>query len=402
MKFLVWSAAALLLLLASCTQGTSGIFASVEREKRVTSTGGLSSDATVTHMAQFSVMVGSVATSTYFIAGGGALFHRTYTETDWHSQTINFNGHVYNHFMGVGLVDDGTTPTLYAIANYDSTSSNKLFRSTDGTTWNVVPLLSTQAAGTLVAVHEDNGFASKRLLLNVSQANPGDDPTYQYVYVISTGGAVDLTTATAVSLGSTPYTFPVTGATYDSNQSLYYFVNAFVLFESNGSTATAVTGGIVNSNTDFQDVMVLNPALDGTNNAIISSQRGALYWGVLSGISWTDGASHTNLIDSSSDRIRFGQMIYESLAGNQRVWIGTLNGVTAAGAGFASLTNTWGYSVQPPSGTDTDNYNSTVLPTSQILMFYKDTANPPNNYFAGTASEGLWKWSPTDQTWSQE
>ena len=57
-----------LILAASCTSGTEGIFASLEREQKIVSAGGLNTKATVTHMAELN--------GRYYAAGGGSLFQR--------------------------------------------------------------------------------------------------------------------------------------------------------------------------------------------------------------------------------------------------------------------------------------------------------------------------------------
>jgi hypothetical protein len=400
MKFRIWSAAALILLLASCSQGSAGIFATVQREQKVHSTGGLSSVATVTHMTQLN--------GVYYIAGGGTLFYRKYTDTSWTSLTTSYGGHTYNHFMGVGLVGSSTTGTLYAVANYNATDSNMLFSSTNGTSWSAVTALpSSVIAETLVPImHQNTGNTSTELLLNVAPAGSGDDPTYQTIYIITTSGI-----SSAISLGSNAFTYPITGAAYDDSQAQYYFVNNVELFNVSGtypsfSLALVTLSTSLSSNNALRDILMVPTSIFTSNssayNVIVSSSKGSLYFGNLSGTTWTDVGNDSNVRDDSTtnDLVAFDRLLYEDESGNQYIWIGTLNGVSAQGAGYGTLSTTSGISVQPPAGTDTNNYDSTVLPTSQVMMLYKDNVNSPYNFFLGTGSQGLWKWS--SQEWSQE
>ncbi len=400
MKLVYWSAAAALLVLASCTQGSQGIFASIEREQKIKSAGGLSKVATVTHMAELN--------GRYYIAGGAALFQRSSTEAKWHPTEDLPAG--YRQVMSVGRAGDVTTGVLYAVANQGSTATNALL-SYNGTSWSVAALPDTSdRAFSLVPIHSPDGFTSDRLLLTVT---PNSANSFQKAYIIDSGGFQ----ATAVDFGFA-YGFPATGAAFDGTSG-YYIANYDRVFYFNGATTAEVTGadlqpagGATADASGFFDVILLPVADFGTwggNPAVVSSTKSTLYWGSLNAGVWTQKAKLSGVKDEGNSAVLFGPMIYQDQNATKYVWIGTLNATvqtvsTNQGAGFASLTPAANaqfaeFDLQPPKGTDKDNYNSSLLPLSQVWSMTR-TSNA--TYYAGTAAQGLWNWKSTTLEWSQE
>lgn len=423
MNLRTWSAIGAILLLASCSQGTGGIFASIEREQKVKSTGGLSQVATVTSMAEMN--------SRYYIAGGAALFQRSTAETDWHSSRISCQGITYSQVMSVGVVTIPGPPTttylLYAVANRGDTGSNQLFSSTDGSTWSIVSLPTGINAYGLLPIKEatkeaSGGISSDELLLttyvNTGSATDGD--AYEQVFIVGSSGisvAISLPNITFSSGGSSvtsnAYSFPITGAATDGSG--YYFVNNDGVFYSTGSTMSQignVSGNPLNGN-GFADILLLptgtlsSLADAGNTQAVISNNKGALYWGYVSNTgAWTAVGSQTGVNDLAGQTVTFGPMIYNP--SQSLVWIGTLNGITNPGAGIASLSASLGFNLQPPAGTDSNNYSSS-LQLSNGLIIDLEIAQVPLLYvagdgsiFAGTAAEGLWRWTAVDKQWNQQ
>jgi len=392
MNLRIWPAAAVLLVLASCSQGTEGIFASIEREQKIKSAGGMSKVATVTHMAELN--------GRYYSAGGGALFQRASNEVKWHASFVSSLKN-YKHVVSVGRVGPAspTGGTLYAIANLDNTDTNDLFSSTDGSNWFPVTVPGGNRAFSLVPIHNPDGFTSDQLVLTVT---PTTAATYQTVYILDSTGfkyTVDLGFA---------YGFPVTGAAYEGSGVNYYLVNNDRVFYYNGTVAP-VTGSDLGIDHGFSDVILLPTAGFpnwGANPAVVSSTKATLYWGSLNGGTWTQTSSVTGREDDNGSRVIFGSMLYQDQNAEKFLWITTLNtssGSTSTnqGAGIASLSNATAadFQIQPPSGTDKDNFNSSFLSAAQVWSLTR-TSN--GYYYAGTAAQGLWNWNPSTISWSQE
>lgn len=420
MNVRIWSAAApiLLLLSMSCSQGTQGILASIEREKKVHSAGGLNWAATVTHMAELS--------GNYYIAGGGALFQRAILDASG-NQVVNWNSTTvasgYTNFMAVGRAGDATNGTLYAVGNRGATDSNALFSSTDGVTWTKVTLSGTEQATDLIPIRQSDGVSADKLLL-VTKADSSDSPgKYQHVYIIDyTGtGTTEVThigteiglEGTGTATGTTyTYGYPVTSAAIDGTD--YYFVNNNGVFYYNGSgnLATIVTGADMGS-TGYYGVILLPTSVFttlGSAPAVITKSSSALLWGSLSGGTWTELGKATGKEDASGSDVFFGNALLETATSPNYLWIGTLNSRSTAyaGAGIASVSPSLDYALQPPAGMDTDSYESTIqesngqvvgLETAQIdLLFHASDGS----IFAGTAAQGLWRWNPSTTSWSQQ
>jgi hypothetical protein len=408
------AAFAAVLLLASCTQGTQGIFASIEREQKVKSNGGLSKVATVSHMAE---LPGATppTTSTYFIAGGGALFHRTHAETKWHSSSITYNGKLYSRFVAVGTVASSPDPTLYVVANRDATDSDLVFSSTDGENW--TPVTLPDGSGTtpvvaegLIPIRKDDGYSSDELLLTVTESSGTNQGAYDVVYRID---ATNVLTQIILPGTTTPtdngYVFPVRGAAVTGGN--YYFIgNDGLYWWAAGPSATSLsaTQGAMTDIKDngFSDILLLasNPLpyapAGGGTQVVLSSTKGAMYWGTLSGGTWTWESRKTGITGTGGDTAILGKMLYQNSTTPAYVWVGTGNGIVYPGAGFVSLSAAdLTVKLQAPAGTDKDNYNSTVLPTSQVLMFFRTS---DGDFYLGTGAEGLWKWTFPARTWSQQ
>ncbi len=431
MNLRTWSAIGVILLLVSCSQGTQGIFASIQREQKVKSNGGLSDGATVTHMAEFQ----GTGAASYYIAGGGTLFHRLTGATDWQPATISA-GATYNRFMAVGSAG-GNTGTLWAVANYDSTGSNKLFSSPDGVNWTAYTGLGNVTPQNLIPIRKSDGYSSDSLLLTVTDNTSGSlSGSYDQVFIItsSTVGASLAMPAITATVGTTStttnaYSFPITGAATDGS-GYYYFINNDALYSYNGGNITRIPGNSpmptdtseLNGHGFYGIAVLPHGTLTGVGNgttdlqAVITSTNGTVYWGTLNSGTWT----YVNQVNGIKDKyygqtVPMGTVILENQTNPAYVWMGTRNLVTNQGAGFVSLSTAGVYALQPPSGTDSDNYNSattstittvssstvTSLATSQILLLFKAS---DGSYFAGTATQGLWKWvaSGATGTWSQQ
>lgn len=356
----------------SCTSGTGGIFASLEKEQKIVDTGNLSNSATFTHMTEFS--------GKYYAAGGRSLYTRTVgSSTEW-TKTNTFLGTTYESVGAVG----STSSRLYALVNNKGTANNRLLTSSDGATWtDVTPSGIVPAA--LVPVRKTDGISSDELVMSATD--------YKTVYLLSGSTAPAAANLTA---SGNEITAAVTVGTsyYLVNESRFFYLATWSTpaVEVNSPATDKGMRGLI----AFGAGATGNSTFDG--KAFLSTNNGDVYQGTLSAGVWTAGSNPAVDKTTNSEKIAFGQMLFQATSGNQALWIGVDHAVSYEGYGYAALSTTGALSLLPPSGTDSSNFSSSKLDTYAVPLLFKGS----DGYFLGTWGHGLWLWNSTTQTWSQQ
>lgn len=406
----------LALTLASCTAGSDGIFASIEKEKKVVHTGNLSTTATVTHMTEFN--------DKYYATGGRALFVRDTSSTTWSSVTsVAPASTVTHYFTAVGSTGTtnattdtppaGADPYLYAIANTGETSTNALYYSGDGTNWYKVDL-GSYTPSALVPVRNNDGQTSDEVLVTSSG--------YDHVWILTVAtdpsqslaaSAINLANATAQTTSGTvdaPGANPITAAAKTSASGThtgYYFANESFVFSSYnpaGANLAAVTLG--SGYKGFTGVLYLATTASSVPAGLYlttkskSDTGGGLYR--LAGTIST-GSTASTVTTLISDKTLSGYPVSfdQMLLSTSGLWIGTGPGTTTSGYegyGYANYNSSDGFSIDPPDGTDSSNFTSSDLNTYAIPLLYK--APTAGDYFIGTSAHGLWRWASS--SWEQQ
>jgi hypothetical protein len=410
-------AVAVLVLAASCTSGTSGIFASLEREQKIVSLGGLSTTASVTSMAELT----GVTPHLYFLTGGQNLFTKQAGTVTWNSTTVAGNSQVAA-VGSVGGPGSSNSETVYAVAN------STLYKTIDGSNWNVVPLTGSDFAFNLVPIRNSDGVSSTELLVVAQQndsysnnaGDAGSTPDNVDVYIISAAGSLSNPISIQYSVQqtftnpNTPFegiSAPVLTAVKLTTNS-YYFADETYIWYCNGTSASLVNVGGSAPNTGYQGLLYL---LNTTNNAVtntlylstmsINTTGGSLYSATPSGttlnfalIPYSGGAVYVN-----SRPVWLTQLLYETEFNT--LWIATGASTAYQGTGYIEYNPSNTDIYIPPSTTDSSNYNSSVLPTSAVGVLWADHETT-TTYFLGTLSQGLWAWNGTtntsDPTWTQQ
>lgn len=371
------------LVLASCTGGTDGIFASIEKERKIVSLGGLSETATVTHMAE------STTLGMYFATGGRALFSRSSDSSSkkWDSSTVGGSDEV----KAVGTTNGST---VWAAA------SNKLWRSTDGSAWTAVSLSTpADAVVGLVPIRTDDGYSSTELLVVTADT----DGSINRVYRI----AADGTTFTALPLVGTVGTglvSPIASIASEVHSAIfdgtdYYLVNENFLWRIDSSFSSASVVNVSGPQSGYRGLIYLDDHgfyLTTGNNA---TTGGGIYTSAVGG----DSMSLTTIVsdaDKNSVPLSFATLIYNDK--NESLWVGTRAAEeTYEGQGYVEVTLPSDYESTPR--TDSNNYKSSDIVTSAVGTFFRGS---DGTYFLGTVAHGLWTWnwegSDSDSTWSQQ
>lgn len=351
-------------LLASCTSGTEGIFASLEREQKIISLGGLSPSATVTSMAE--------SGGKYYATGGKALFSRSTTGTTWDKSTVGGSTEV----QAVGV----TASDLWAVAN------RTLYRLVVDT-WTPVAVPGTLAAIDLIPVRSANGHATSELVLVTDDG--GKANTVFRISGPTVGGALDLKGAFADLSAETQ---TVTSAATDGTN-YYLACESFLWKVDSGFTAAT------------------RPAISGIP---ISGYRGLIYFSgtltVSTRSNGTGGGGLYQITDTTqttwaftaiasdvkvdSNPVSFGQFMAN--ATNSSIWVATESTTTQEGNGYMELDGTV---LSTTPNTDQSNYKSSILPKSAVGTFFRSSTA---EYFLGTVAHGLWSWNPAAKTWSQQ
>jgi len=376
---------ATLILLASCTAGTEGIFASLEREQKIVSLGGLNKYATVTHMSELGAPVNK-----YFITGGQAMFSRAVSAVTWDKTPAGGRSDV----AAVGTTGGAPGNTVWAI------SGGTLYRSADGSNWISQPLSGGEAAYDLIPIRKSDGVSNDELFLTTV----GSD-LYRYGYLVkSSSPSTPLTTR--VDLGSASSGLAVTSAINDGAS--YWLINGATLWQSNGATAAEVAvtfDGNAAHEHGYQGLIYLSGAsVHGANGYYLSTQShgstgGGLYFGTTAG-NFTPvktDVSSSNL--SAGEPVSFQQFLYNDH--NQSLWISTGASTLTEGTGYGELMVPSNSFTMTPV-TNTNNYNSSAIPTYSVGTLFRASNGI---YFLGTVAHGLWYWdiaTSTSSPWKQQ
>ncbi len=394
---------AVCLVAASCTSGTSGIFASIEREQKVVSLGGIAATATVTSMAEL-----TRGSHQYFLTGGQSMFTRLINTVTWNKMLVAGSSQV----SAVGSVGAIGNETIFAVA------SNVLYSSTDGSTWTAVPLLQGDIPADLLPVRNADGVSNDQLIVVTYNTAVTGQPSYQDVYLIDATGTVNANPVNLLAsvnnlispdslngLSANPISAVYTGA-LGVTGSPYYLASQNYLWRINSTFNAATTITVTGVSYGYQGLLYLSRNstlyLSTMSNA---GSGGGLY---LINSPSANTLAFTALVTNQKVTVNpvwFTQFLYNTV--NNSLWIATGSSSSNQGNGYAEYTlSTAGFSTTP--STNTDNYNSTVLPTSAVGVLWPDheSANWSNpNYFLGTLSQGLWLWSGTGSatpTWTQQ
>ncbi len=382
---------AILILATGCSPGTEGIFASIEREQKVQSLGGMNKYATITSMAELTAST----PHRYFATGGRALFTRPLGAVQWDQMKVGGNAEI----LSVGSVTDalGTGKAVFAIAG------GTLWQNTNGTEAGWTSVFSTIASGgdtpvTLIPIRSTDGKWSQELLVvttNVSNS-------YQNVYRINTTDGTTMNVTAPLNLASAAgmgtLSTGVTSAATDGTN--YYLVNQSFLWTVNSSftSATKITVSGVD-HVAYQGVLYLGTTLYLSTMSNAGSGGGLYTVGSPSGGGFSFGklTSDSTEVDKNSYPVWFTQFLYNQR--NTSIWIATYSSTYTQGTGYMEYSSG---TLHTTPITSENNYNSTVLPTSAVGVLFADYEGP--NYFLGTLSQGLWQWSGTGSsaTWVQQ
>ena len=367
--FAVW------LLLASCTSGTEGIFASIEREQKIVDAGNLSNTSTITHMAEFN--------GRYYAAGGGALFHRATGTSSWDS-TSSLNGTGNRKYVAVGK----TTTHLFVLVNEGATATNKVFSSSDASTWtDITPAGFIPVS--LVPIRNRDGITSDQLVVTASD--------FRNVFLISggsVGSAVDLVTGggneiTAAAKSGTDY--------YLVNESRIYHLPNF------GSVSVVDTSAFSSLGHGYRGLIILSgTSMDGV---YLSTNRGSIVKGTVADIvdnTWTTATILEPAARVGTDTVAFDQFLYQGISGSESLWVGTTFANVSEGYGYGSISTGGVVTKNPPAGTNSNNYTSSKLNSYTTPLLFMGGAAPNGTYFLGTAAHGLWSWDPVNKSWSPQ
>jgi len=381
--------AAVLILATSCSAGTSGIFASIEREQKVVSLGGISKTATVTSMAELT----SVSPHLYFATGGRSLFIRSAGTVPWNKTTVDGKPQVIAVGSTGGPAGAHPVETIFAVAANGDGSGATLYKYDQASgLWPSVPGLGGDTPSGLVPIRTSDGYTNDELLLVTYVGSP---PSYQNVYVINNSGVLGPSINLASGLGS--LSANVTSAVFTGVT--YYFASESYLWSSDGTTANkvATSGGAIHG---YKGLLYFGGTLY-LSTISKDSSGGGLYSATLPSLSFTGigGSSNNESVKSSSGSpVSFAQFLFNTT--NNSIWVATGATTLTEGTGYMEFTP-GSSTLQTTPNTDSNNYNSTVLPNSAVGVLFADhesTTSP--NYFLGTFSQGLWGWS--NRTWIQQ
>lgn len=382
MNFRTLLALTSVLVLASCT-GSDGIFASIEDEEKIVSLGGLSETATVTHMAE------STTLGMYFAAGGRALFSRSSdsSTTDWDSSTVGGSDEV----IAVGTTGGST---VWAVA------SEKLWKSTDGSSWTEVPLsTSTDAVYDLVPIRTGDGYSSTELLVVTKDTDDSINRAYRIGSDGTTFSAVSLvgTTNSGGTISITSLRYPVVSAVFDGTD--YYLVNENYLWRVNSSFSSASVVDVSGPTSGYRGLIYV----DDQGFYLTTRSNGTTGGGIYTSAVGGDSISFTTIVsdaDKNSVPLSFGSLLYNEE--NLSLWVATEAAEdTYEGQGYVEVTLPDDYDSEPR--TDSNNYESSDIVTSAVGTFFLAS---DGTYFLGTVAHGLWTWewagTDDDSTWSQQ
>lgn len=442
---------AVTLLFASCTSGTTGIFAGLEVEQKIVSTGGLSTTASVSHMAE------SEPFSKYFITGGQSLFAKAYSATVWTKTTIP--GIPDYTVYAVGATGGSTTSGMLDTTNYgkyvwvvqgsqsDSNYPPTLYGSADGgSTWAKIALSGGETPIDLVPIRLAlDGYSTTELIV-VTQVslNSGYNVNHFYFISAATSGSTTYTTTSGTSAslpavagpftlttpadtsGSLGLSSPIisavnTGVTTSTSEAPYYFASQTYLWPWTGPT-TSSSSFNTTTTTPLAFSISSGPSTDyGGIFYYPSGTSGILYLGTVrhsgtntgGGLYYVAGTSlaattvsfntaKTNAENSSGYPVSFGQWIYNST--NADFWIGTGASTTYEGTGYMEFTP-GSNSLATTPNTNSSNYSSSLLYEYAVGMLFRAYNGGSGLYYLGTLAHGLWYWNESGNSsnpWTQD
>jgi len=399
---------AVLVLATSCTAGSEGIFATIEKEQKVVTSGNLNTAATVTRMAELITNTTTNA-GVLLVSGGEAAFTKSNSTSvnTWGTSSVGQHGNV----AAVGVAGS----TAYAVAG------GGLYQSTDGSNWSAGPSL---AAGDtpydLIPIRNPDGVTSNKLILvtMISYTDPNNSSVtiYQYgrIYLLTSGGLsatpITLTDPTGASsaLGD-----PVISAAIDDGSNYYLASNSYLWYWNGTQTTVAATtnfpsntgfGGLIYLGTPYGTTTLINRLYVSTGIKSGTTTGGGIYVSaVTSGSPSANWGTITQGTTTSNLPVAFGQFLYNNI--NNSLWIATRNttGTSQQGTGYMEYTlSSSSFSTTP--STNSSNYSSSGLSTYAVgCLFY--SLNGGGLYYLGTRSHGLWYWNETGNSsnpWTQD
>ena len=416
--------AAVLALAASCTSGTSGIFASIEREQAIVSNGGLSKTATITTVAQLNGTVNK-----YFATGGKSLFTRSTdpTATAWTATTVKGNSQV----TSVGSTADPTQTAPVSPASYTphavyAVAGGTLWVTTDGDNWGTPVFASGSGSlgandvpATLVPIVRADGYTSTDLVLvtgnstlGVTDSDGAAVAVYPHVYVIQGGSTDTLVGPLNLTTDGTTIAGHQLAAAVDDGTN-YWLLDAASLWKAPKSGLAAST---LNASTTWPSSVSPKAFLSlidvngtfflGTN--VNTGSGGSIYSTNApdTGSSWTaitNGSAVTT--STGSYPVSFGCFLLNPQTGH--LWVGSASsGNSVVGNGYMEITGLGGTpALNKGSVVDSnvDNYSSSSLSTQFVgSLFWGTNQDGTHNLFLGTMAFGLWSWAPSTEKWSQQ
>jgi len=367
------SGLAILIVAASCSSGTEGIFASIEREQKIVSLGGLSKYATVTHMAE--LVTGS--SNRYYITGGQALFSRATSAVTWDKTTI---GGVITNVSAVGTTGGTPGTTVWVIAG------GNLYSSADGKTWtDQTPTGATPFD--LIPIRKGDGVSSDELLLTTTNGS-----LHQFAYLISGSGV-----GSKVDLG-TSFSGPEVTSVVNNGAASYVLLNDSMAWtwDGNPGTATGLPLTISGNSHRFQGLIYRT----GTGYYLSTKSKDTTGGGIYfrSDLSGGNFSPLQSDVKSSDAPVSFHQFLYNTT--NSSLWIATGASTTTEGNGYAEM-DVSGANFSMTPRTNSHNYTSSAIPTFAVGVLFKAS---DGTYFLGTIAHGLWYWDSADtkNPWKQQ
>lgn len=370
--------------ISSCSSSTEGIFASIEREQKIVSLGGLSETATVTSMAELGGTV-----DRYFATGGKALFSRS-TDTStrrWTNSTV-----AGQEVASIGAVH-GSVERLFAVAG------GKLYGSDNGSQWSAIDGLdSGDRAEALVPVRRDDGVSNEELMVVTSTSS-----AYRKVYRIDNSAGL----SAAIILSSEKLAAPVHSAVL-AGTDVFLASETHLWKLATDLSVTSVANSAILGH-DFSGILYLGSGVESgayEGFYITTLSRGNSGGGLYKAKTDTDPWGFTGLetgVESTlnGDPVGLGSILYNEE--NKSLWIATGAATNSEGAGYMEYILSSDSFLRTPR-TNPSNYTSSNLASMAVGTLFRSSSGL---YFLGTASHGLWLWdsaaaNSTDRTWSQQ
>ncbi len=370
-----------LVVLASCNQSTTGIFAFIEAEVKIAE-GNLGSERTVASMAEDATR--------YFVAGGTKLSHREKGGTEWTSEYLSVDGvSLEAPVQAVRSLDAGG---VYALAGEGADAAVYHLASTGTDSWTKVTLPDLPATGIpvqLVPVIDSDGHTVVALLV-VTTVDATAGKNYRHLFVINGDTGV----ATAGDLGE-DISNGVTAAAQSGSG--FYLLNRTTLWKTDANLLSPAKVTPLPDSAGFVGLLAVagTSSLDGFYLSTLrnGTTGGSVHKGSLAGTTWTPASTaltgSTDVKDAAGNALDLG-MLFLPASGSLLV--------ATDKAGFAEISAdklTVGSVNYAPT-----SYASGALSSSQVLNFFLSS---DATLFVGTSAAGLWKYkSALPAAWSVE